>query len=231
MNATDFFRVQPVTFRLATFLFLALAWSIFLVAGRIIFTASLAYGFLLWNLILAVLPLVFSSLLSLKTSLPWRFAAATFWILFFPNAPYIITDFIHLQHLRGAPPWFDALMLTSCAGTGLAFGYASVMQVHHLLHRAQLILTGHIVILATFFLAGFGIYLGRFLRWNSMDILQSPFLLFSDIADRLFHPISHPRTWGVTLGFGIFLSLGYGFLAALTRGYSQFESLPSRKAY
>lgn len=64
--------------------------------------------------------------------------------------------------------------------------------------------------------AGFGIYIGRFLRWHSVDIFLNPFELFAAIADRVMHPLVHTRTWGVTLGFAVFLILAH--LAARQMG-------------
>jgi uncharacterized membrane protein len=59
------------------------------------------------------------------------------------------------------------------------------------------------------FLGSFGIYLGRYLRWNSWDIINKPFQLMYDIGDRLINPFSHSRTWGMTLLFGLFLNILY----------------------
>ena len=59
------------------------------------------------------------------------------------------------------------------------------------------------------FLGSFGIYLGRYLGWNSWDILQEPFKLFYDIGDRLINPFHHPRTWGMTIFMFLFLSMIY----------------------
>jgi uncharacterized membrane protein len=59
------------------------------------------------------------------------------------------------------------------------------------------------------FLSVFGIYLGRFLRWNSWDIISNPFGLMIDIIDRFVNPFSHPRTWGLTLLMGALLNMMY----------------------
>jgi uncharacterized membrane protein len=59
------------------------------------------------------------------------------------------------------------------------------------------------------FLGSFGVYLGRYLRWNSWDIITEPFRLFYDIADRIINPFEHPRTWGMTLFMGLFLTIIY----------------------
>jgi uncharacterized membrane protein len=61
------------------------------------------------------------------------------------------------------------------------------------------------------FLSGLGIYVGRFLRWRSIDIALDPVRLLGDIAERATNPFIHYRAWAVTLGFGFMLSLGYAF--------------------
>jgi uncharacterized membrane protein len=73
------------------------------------------------------------------------------------------------------------------------------------------------------FAASFGVYLGRFLRWNSWDIISHPFSLLHDIASRCLHPEDHPRTWGVTVLLGTFLSLVYFSLKEL-KFQNQHES-------
>jgi uncharacterized membrane protein len=74
--------------------------------------------------------------------------------------------------------------------------------------------TGWTVAVCSLFLTGFAIYLGRFLRWNSWEVLTNPARLF-DIVDGLRHPASHPRTVAVTFIFGIILALGYVALRVL----------------
>ena len=66
-----------------------------------------------------------------------------------------------------------------------------------------------IILITLLFMASFGVYLGRFLRWNSWDIITNPFGLASDISDRFINPLDHPRTWGVTVLLGVFLNLAY----------------------
>jgi uncharacterized membrane protein len=51
------------------------------------------------------------------------------WLLFFPNAPYIITDLKHLSHARGVPPWYDATLVFVAALLGLYMGLLSLRRV------------------------------------------------------------------------------------------------------
>jgi uncharacterized membrane protein len=200
--------------RLALVLVAALVWCGFLIVLRTLWTWSFDYAFLVWNLGLATIPIVVSSLIVRQTHWICRAGLAPVWLLFLPNAPYMITDFIHLRALDSGPLWLDVLMVSSCAGTGLAMGYLSLMQIHSLFIRARKARLGWLVTTGALFLSGFGIYLGRFLRWRSVDLFRDPLLLLSDIAERVFNPLTHYRAWGVTLGFGVFLCLGYVVLMA-----------------
>jgi uncharacterized membrane protein len=119
-------------------------------------------------------------------------------------------------------------MLASCAATGLAFGYSSTMQIHQQFQAAGKPIIGWTVALSGMFLCGFGIYLGRFLRWRSIDLFHEPIRLLTDIFERLANPFVHYRAWGVTLGFGCALSLGYLvlFFAMNRDSFSHRKKLP-----
>ncbi len=195
-----------------TLLCLSLAACAGLVVLQAAWTGTLHYGFLLFNLFLASLPVGFSILYVCVPAASLRLMAALLWLLFLPNSPYLITDLMHLRSMRPGPAWLDVLLVFSCAATGLALGYFSLMQVHRALAAAGKPVLGWLVAFAALFLSGFGIYLGRFLRWHSIDAVRNPRPLLSDIFERVIDPAGHPRTWGVTLGFGLFLSLGYAFL-------------------
>jgi uncharacterized membrane protein len=221
-------------FRVAIVLALALSSCGALVVLRMARNLSFNYLFLVWNLVLATLPLVFSSTLTYVQdengafsgrflTRSWKLCSAWLWLLFFPNAPYIVTDLVHLKDIHGKALWLDLLMVSSCALTGLALGYASLAQMHGLFERANRPRMAWGFLAATFFLSGFGIYLGRFQRWSSVDILRRPVSLLPDIADRFINPLHRPRTWGVTIGFSIFLALGYALIRLIQTGNTLAE--------
>ena len=130
-------------------------------------------------------------------------------LLFLPNAPYLLTDLLHLALRPPIPLWYDLALLFSCAGTGLLLGYVSLLEVQVTVEEQLGRLAGWMVAAGSLLLSGFGIYLGRFLRRNSWDPLTDPAGLFRDVSDRLLNPTSYPRTYAVTLIFGIGLLLGY----------------------
>lgn len=192
---------------------LLLSWCGALLIFRFTWTDSLNFSFLAWNLILAVVPLVaavfFARTLDRCGPVWQRWCWFAIWLVFLPNAPYILTDFMHLHRRSAMPMWYDVALLASCAGTGLLLGYASLAEVQAAVTRRWSAPIGWILAVITLFLSGFGIYLGRFLRWNSWQIVSKPFGLLADVVTRGIDPFAHPRTLGVTLVYGMILFLGY----------------------
>jgi uncharacterized membrane protein len=178
---------------------------------RYFITDSKLFLFLNWNLFLAFIPWMISTILiykntNRKSSL---ILLITSWLLFFPNSPYILTDLFHLRLHTSAPMWFDLIVILSFAWTGLIYGFISLLDIETLLKRY---INGKIITIISvifLFLASFGIYLGRFLRWNSWDIISNPFGLFNDVFERIINPFDHPRTWGLTILMGILLNMMY----------------------
>ncbi len=182
-----------------------------LITVRIFYTGSILYLFLVWNIFLAWIPFVISSLFkSMHNKSKWK-SALVFccWLAFFPNALYIVTDLIHIHHESPVPKWFDALLLFSSAVLGLLLAFISLYRVERFLSSIinRKLLAPFILLIL--FLGSFGVYLGRFLRWNSWDIISNPFQLLRSIAYRVFSPFDHMQTWGITLVFTVFFYLLY----------------------
>ena len=210
-----------------TFVFVlasSLALSILLVVSRVVMTGQLLFLFLIWNLFLALIPFVLSTMLGIARG-PLRarllLPAGAAWLLFFPNAPYLITDLFHLNPRPGVPLWYDLALILSCAWNGLMLAYASLSDMQQLVQRRLGTWVGWIFATVALLLSSFGIYLGRYLRFNSWDVLTNPLTLFYDIVNRVLHPFSFPGTWGVTLVFGLFLLVGYGTVRLLGRTHEE----------
>jgi uncharacterized membrane protein len=188
---------------------LCFSFSIF----RFIYTDTKVFLFLNWNLFLAFVPWAVTSVTILKPKLQtYRitiFILLSIWLLFFPNAPYILTDLFHLRLKSAMPKWFDLILILSFAWTGLVFGFLSLWDIEKILSKSMNRIWMSLISVCLLFIGSFGIYLGRYLRWNSWDIINEPFNLLYDITDRLINPFDHPRTWGVTLFMGIFLNMIY----------------------
>lgn len=193
-------------------------WVAALVAVRVWTTGSPFGLFLAWNLVLAAVPLVASTaLVALDGRGASRLVLLTLgavWLAFLPNAPYILTDLVHLDTRPPVPFWYDLGMLLSAAGVGLLSGYVALADVQGVLARRWGAAIGWVVSVGVLFLSAFGVYLGRVLRWNSWDVVTAPTALASDIA-RFFLDPRDPTVIVMTLVFGGMLTLGYVALHVL----------------
>ena len=175
------------------------------------FTHHTTYFFLNWNLFLAFIPWAISTLLVLNRNeklnrimlLPLIFS----WLAFFPNSPYILTDLFHLRSRPPVPLWFDLVVILSFAWTGLTFGLASLFDLEKLLRKFLNKWVLGLLMSMLLFAGSFGVYVGRYLRWNTWDIVTEPVPLLYDIGDRIKDPMDHPQTWGVTILLGILLNM------------------------
>ncbi|HSP15976.1 MAG TPA: DUF1361 domain-containing protein [Thermoanaerobaculia bacterium] len=186
-----------------------MAWCAGLLFLRIVRAGTLTYVFLVWNLFLAAIPAAAAALFAISRSRLSQALSFVVWLLFLPNAPYIVTDFIHLTPRPPVPLWYDVALLLSFAGTGLLLGYSSISDVQNAIARRFGAGAGWTTAFAALLLSGFGIYLGRFLRWNSWDAITDPLDMLGFMARHAVHPQSHLRTLAVTMIYGIGLTLGY----------------------
>ena len=126
------------------------------------------------------------------------------WLLFFPNAPYIFTDLIHLPWFY-AHFWVDMVLILICALTGLVLGFVSLYLMHAIVARTFGRLTSWVFIALTAFASGFGIYLGRFLRLNSWDVVVQPAKVYHGVGSMLANPSGPPASLAFPVLFGMFL--------------------------
>ena len=191
---------------LAFFGFIAL-----MLVVRIYYSGRFHYLFLVWNIFLAWIPFAVSSLFTrIDAKHKWIQAlVCCCWLAFFPNALYIVTDLVHLDLESTIPKWFDALLLFSSSVVGLLLAFISLQRAEQYLQRKVPVKMVPPLILLILFLGSFGVYLGRFLRWNSWDIIGDPLGLLSSIGHRVIYPADHWHTWGVTGMFTLFFYLLY----------------------
>lgn len=160
-------------------LVLASALSCGLTVFRALYFGQFAYGFFFWNLFLAWVPLVAALLfyaMAARRSRHWlvMLSIGIIWLLFFPNAAYIVTDIVHLRERPSVPYWYDIIAIMAFAQTGLFLGYLSLYLMQEVIRAWLGRWAGWAFTLAMMILSAFGIYLGRFLRWNSWDALLDP---------------------------------------------------------
>lgn len=196
------------TFSLIT---ISILLSFVLLMIRVKLTHSFFYLFLVWNLFLAVIPFVITSYLVSIPKLNKIVLAFWFgvWLLFLPNAPYIITDLIHLRLSETHSIWLDILIVGAFAGTGLLLFYLSVLDMVSILKQYLKKRILNYSLLFIIFLSGFGVYLGRFLRYNSWELLSNPKHLIHDIFNIIIQPNTNKDAWLFTILFGAFLSVGF----------------------
>ncbi|MBI1288515.1 MAG: DUF1361 domain-containing protein [Flavobacteriales bacterium] len=195
--------------------------SVALISARIFYTDSITYLFLTWNLFLAAIPYLLALGLSDKRTWPHRFynvAVIGLWILFFPNAPYIFTDLFHLQFSRSSIIWYDTFLILTLAWTGILFGYMGLARIEQKLRSMMGAFSARLSVYLMLFVSAFGVYIGRYMRFNSWDVLTDPTGLFMEVSSHVLDPFTHPRSWGMTIVFGLFLSLLYASLHSL-RGH------------
>ena len=192
-----------------------------LVVFRVVYTHTLDSAGLLWNLLLAWIPLGLALLLYdrhvRRAGLATLAGLGLLWLLFFPNAPYILTDFKHLAGSTGEKFLFDAVLTATAASTGLLLGFVSLYLLHAIVRRGVGVGWGWVFVFFALGLGSFGVYLGRVLRWNSWDVFVRPGSVAGDLGRALVDPLAHPRPIGITLLFTSFLAAGYLLFYSLAR--------------
>jgi uncharacterized membrane protein len=199
----------------------ASALACFLLAVRVALLGHARQLFLVWNLFLAWMPLALAlTAVGIAHGRPqrrgWFIAAAAAWLLFFPNAPYILTDLIHLGPRAHSRYWTDLVLILMFALIGLVLGFVSLFLMQRLVARRYGWPGGWLFVSIVTALSGFGIYAGRFLRWNSWDVVFSPVDLLIDAGYWLFSIPSSPRVVIIPVLFGTLLFIAYLMLYALT---------------
>jgi uncharacterized membrane protein len=180
-----------------------------------------AYDFLPWNLFLAWIPLIAATLVYDRarrgTPLAHLLPLAAVWLLFLPNAPYLLTDFVHLGSRDDAPLWFDIVLFGSFAWTGMLLGFLSIFVMQTVVRNAYGWIWSWVLVGGSLAASSFGIYLGRSLRWNSWDFVVRPGALLQDIWARMADPLAYPRGVGMTLALTALLWTGYLTVYAFAR--------------
>lgn len=219
-------RVMHSTFKLALVrrstltLILFSLFSLSLSVARMAFSGRPLYFFMAWNLFLAFVPWAISTIMEsvhIANKILNRVMMSLLlitWLAFFPNAPYVLTDLIYVGREKSAPIWFDLTMLLSYGFTGMLFGFISLASIQNRLKRRfGHVITG-VIVVGLIYLSCFGVFLGRYMRWNSWDLVSNLDSVLADILKQVAHPLAHSSTWVFTLLFGTLLCLTYyGFLS------------------
>jgi uncharacterized membrane protein len=194
-------------------LLLSSIFSIVLVIIRVAMTGSRMFLFLPWNLLLAFIPYYITKKLMNNPAWienKWKLTfASLLWLLFIPNSFYIITDLFHLGKYEEAPRWFDLTLIFSFAWNGLVLGIVSVKQMESIVKLYAAPRYAWLFIYAVMWLNALGIFIGRFLRFNSWDIVTDPFSLINEILAMVLHPFDYMYVWGMICFFAVLMTIMY----------------------
>ncbi len=194
--------VYPVTF---STLLVAAIW-----AARSWRIGALEYGLVPYNLSLAWIPYLFSllaALLHARFPRHWWLLAIpfAFWLIFLPNAPYTITDIMHFDNRPPVPVWYDIGLFATYAWTGCFLGVVSLNIMQAIVRDYIGRLASWVFVAGAVVLSALGIYLGRFLNWNSWDLFTQPKAIAADLSGRL----SHIQFYEFTVLFAAFVLMCY----------------------
>lgn len=179
-QSTNFFARNRYSISVFILLNLACAICIMLVVARVAYSDTRDRTGLIWNLFLAWIPFMlayFAHLVSWRRTTLYLIipAIAFLWLIFFPNAPYMLTDLQDLsRRATDAPLWYDVIIVVWCSWTGMLLGVISLYLMQDIVARTFGRRTGWFFVFVISALSSFGIYIGRFVRLNSWDILQNP---------------------------------------------------------
>ena len=192
------------------------------VAARVVAVHSLDGTNLVWNLFLAWIPFVLGLVLydgaRRNASTGTLVALGAAWLLFLPNAPYIVTDVKWLGEYGGGALWYDALLIGVAASIGLVLGFVSLFLVQVVVSGRYGHLAGWAVAWAALALSGIGVYLGRFERWNSWDVATEPTTVAGRLAGAALDPLAHTRPLALSVAFAVTWCVGYGLFYSTFRG-------------
>ena len=202
-----------------------------MIVVRVLYTGRSDHTAIAWNLSLAWIPFVLALCISSRaTADRTRGLApiALLWLLFLPNAPYMVTDLKYVGQSDSVPVLYDVLLLSAAAWTGLLLGLTSVLLMHSTGRRYVSAARAWTLVVAVLALSSFGIYLGRIQRWNTWDVVSRPGSLFHAGWRGALHPFDHPRPFAMTILFTFFLVATYLVLYSFaTRPQISLARLPA----
>lgn len=197
------------------------AFGFLLLLARTIYTGGLTFVFLVWNLFLAFVPYFLSYTVTVRPAWlesKWKFATVfTIWLLFIPNSFYMLTDLFHLYDSYSVPRWYDLLLIFCFAWNALLAGILSVRHMEKMIQAKWTYPSDWLFIYPVMLLNALGIYIGRYMRFNSWNVINSPFRLLADTLDILLHPLFYKNAWAMVLCFSFFLSILYMTLKKLSK--------------
>jgi uncharacterized membrane protein len=198
---------------------------------RLTYSQKPTHSWMLWNLFLALIPTICSVIaVNLKQKKTWLHLLqvvvwAGIWFVFLPNSLYLVTDIIHLGRRDNIPLWYDLAMFVSFAWAGSLLGLISLSMMQKLVHQLIGRMASWLFAIGALFISGFGLYLGRFLRWNSWDVITNPMSLTVNIYEVVSTPSALMHALAFSGIFSVIFTVIYLTLVAFTR-FEQHNSQP-----
>lgn len=200
------------------------ASTLVLLSFRVLLSGTVRYWFIPGNLALAwICPLaawLLSRNLIAQSWSGWQNILLTFlWLIFLPNAWYVLTDFVHIYPNGEVSQIFDIVLMSLVALTGFSLGIASMMIVHRDLLKRLSEMKSYVFLELAMLVSSFAVYLGRDLRWNSWDVIKNPAGVIVNVSDRIIDPFGSPRALNVTMLFFILVSVVYAAVWIFARPF------------
>lgn len=177
--------------------------------------APLSYPtrFLVWNMFLAWIPMLFAAAFAAVARRRWLLPLGLGWLAFLPNAPYLVTDLVHLGEQDEL--WRHVLQYGFAAWTGILLGTVSLLLVHKRIDREFGPIWGWLTVVTSVGLCAIGVVIGRFQRWNSWDLVTRPHAVVAATFEWVRAPLSYVQSTGVGLAVAAFFGLAYVTVWAL----------------
>jgi uncharacterized membrane protein len=215
----------------AALLLLASLVCVALVLARVVLSHTHHYGYLVFNLAVAWSPFVLAvaayALSQSKKRVAYLLVVPTgvAWLLFFPNALYLLTEFVHLAQWRdNMPVWYDVMLISWFACVGLVLGIGSLLLMQEIAARAWGRPLSWLAVVGATLLGGVGIYLGRFLRWSSWDVFGSPFSMTRTVLARVTRPAADMRVFAFAALYALLFLFAYTAVYLLAAALRKAES-------
>jgi len=187
--------------------------------GRALWSGHVRHFFLMWNLFLAWIPFLCALVMAAmhyRRAAAWQYIIPLLvWILFFPNAAYLVTDLGNLNEFPPVSFWYDVAFFAAMAWTGLLLAVASLQIVQRMVKESLGVAQSWIAVMVVIGLNSVGIYLGRFLRWNSWDVFTDPLSVLQDALTPFLHPIAYRQPVAIMIVFSALLFVCYVSVLAL----------------
>jgi len=163
--------------------------------------------FLIWNLLLAWIPLFFAAGFAVVHRRVWLLPLGLGWLAFLPNSPYLVTDLVHLS--EGVELWRHVLQYGFAAWTGIMLGVVSMRLIHARVEREYGAVSGWAAVVVSIALCSIGVVVGRFQRWNSWDLMTQPHAVVTTTFKWVRSPFVYVQSTGVALAVAAFFGLAY----------------------